>query len=170
MDPFELALLIGAVVAAIICRNDKRALAWIALGSLNFAITTTYARYASPAFPASVFAGICDGWTAILIIVCRRHLWERRLAVVFMAMLLVSFLRTVGLADRFAYVIALEVLNWVALLVVIHPRIMRLADEYMARTNWRGGLARSVHRGAARAYRERQIYRPPRPPASEEAR
>lgn len=161
MDPFELALLVGAIITALVSISDRRALIWIAIGAANFAITTTYARYASPPPPTAFVNGVADAATCLLIITFGRAKWERALGFVFQFMVLVSFARVAGLlADRFFYVVTLELLNWAALFLIGGTHVARLADEWLARSALGSPARRAVHRFAARAF-SRRASRPP---------
>ncbi len=157
MDQWELALLIGAGLTAVISISDRRALLWLALGAADFAITTTYARHAIPLMPAAFVTGMIDSSVALLLITFAQRRWERALGYIFQGMVLVSFVRLTGLlADHFVYVVTLELANWAALLVIGGSAIARLVDAFLARSARGGTFARGFHRLGAMARGPRQ--------------
>lgn len=156
MDPFELALLIGAAITAAVSISDRRALLWIAIGAANFAITTTWARQGHPPPPTAFVTGVFDAGMCLLIITFGRHRWERALGFVVQFMVLVSFARVAGmLNDRFLYVVTLELANWAALFVIGGTHIARRIDESLGRMGLGSPARRAVRYVAARAFAER---------------
>lgn len=156
MDAYEFALLVGAVAAAAASWGSWRRVAWIVVGTVNFAVTTTYARHLS-VLPPALFTGLFDAATVALIYTLARYRWEMALAAVFQVMVLTSLVYlTPVLDDRYIYVVALEVLNWLALVVVAGTRMMEIADDRLAANGWGGLVGPPVHRLSLLARAERK--------------
>lgn len=118
MSNYQIALAIGAIIVSLASiHRDARAVAWVGFGALSFILSTQMWRIVGtgdtwPAF----FAGLLDASVAVFIIAFHKRQWERYLVMIFQGMILVNFAyltRLIG--PHSAYVIALEVLNWVAL-------------------------------------------------------
>jgi len=153
LDQWELALLVGAAVVAAVSRFDHRALLWVALGTVEFALTTIYARHSVPWLPSAFVSGIADAGVAFALITFAQRRWEGALGYVFEFMMMVSFIRLMGLLpDHYVYAVALEALNWVALLLVGGAALLRRVDGYLARSGRRNRVARGVRSLGAVAF------------------
>lgn len=145
MDIFQNALLLGALGAALLCRKDRRALAWIAVGVGNFVLTSFYEAKGMPWHPA--FTGFVDASVCLAIYFFGRFRWEMRLWNVMQLSVLVSILRMVGVIDtHYAYVVALEVCNWLAILVIGGTRALQLVDRYLGWERSYRGAHQRIHR------------------------
>ena len=119
MSEFQLALLIGALAAAIISSNLPRAWLWITCGAISFVASTAYYRFGYPYYPVSTLA--FDGCVCLAIYGNAKERWEIGLFRLFQASVLVSLIYTYLLffaqasAHHTLYVILLESINWLAL-------------------------------------------------------
>ncbi len=124
MNVWQLALLIGAVIAGILVWTDRRSVLWIIAGATSFVVSTAYQRSGMPGWP--VATALCDATLCLLIYIGGRFQWELVLWRVWQTSVLISILYDYGLIpSRYAYVTALEVANWAALLVISGAAIAR---------------------------------------------
>jgi len=130
MDIFQIALLIGALVVAVLNWNQPRALIWIAIGATEFALTDAYFYIAPAWLPHPFVTGVADATLVIVLATYGIHRWERWVRYCFMLSILVSMAYLLGwIPDRTSYAIGLEIANWLALLAIGGAGIARLADE-----------------------------------------
>ena len=149
VDIFQIALAIGALVAAALNYNQPRALIWIAVGALDFVLTAFYQLHAIPQLPHPFVTCLVDGTVVALISIFGRLTWEIWVRRCFMLSMLMSilFLAHQGITTRYVYVTMLEVCNWLALLTIGGTGIMRLIDAGV--DNSLSGLALSRYRCGA---------------------
>lgn len=151
MDQFQTALLIGAIVVAAVNFKQPRALAWIAVGALNFILTDLYFYHAIPWLPHPFVTGVADAFLVILLATFGVHRWERFVRYAFALSVLLSMAYLLGwIPDRTSYAIGLEGCNWLALLIMFGTGVLRLADARADRgfvgSDPRAGLGRYVRR------------------------
>lgn len=150
MSGYTLALLIGAVIVAAINYNLPRAALWIAVGALNFALTSLYfhSGLAPWWLPHAFVTGIADAVTAILLAIFGAHVWERLVRYCFMLSVLISMSMLLGwIPTEYAYRTGLELCNWLALLVMGGHGLLRLADDRgLVEQDARAGARSIVHR------------------------
>lgn len=128
MNEFQAALLLGALVTAALAYRVPRAVLWIGVGAACFAITTAWARYGLPYPPA--FTAACDAAVCLLIYFFGKRRWEMRLWNLFQCSVMVSILYLAGIiGPKWAYVAALELVNWLALLLIAGTAITARAGE-----------------------------------------
>jgi len=117
INDFQLALLIGALITAIISFHLPRAWRWIAAGFVSFAASTAYYRYGLPYSPA--FTLVCDASVCLAVYAWARERWEERIYNIFQLSVLISLLYMSNvIADHWLYIVSLELLNWAALLTI----------------------------------------------------
>ena len=156
MDGYQFALIIGAGITGLVSLGDRRALAWLATGAADFVATAMYFHY----HPTSEFhpfiAAMADAFVCILIDIYGWHRWEMKLWRIFQASVLVNLLRLSGIVpDHTFQAIALEALNWAALVVIGGPRIMRHADGFLAKIAPHSAIALRFHRLVHTVYAKR---------------
>lgn len=152
MSPFEAALLATAVVAGLINFNHLRALAWLTAGIVNYLVTSAYFDGGFPLHP--FFTACADATVCLLIFFHGRVRWELPLFTVFQFSVMVSFTKLIGLPDDYLYALLLELVNWVALFILIGAGTARLADAIMGEHGRRARgdyLRRLVHSVSAPA-------------------
>jgi hypothetical protein len=129
VNKFQAALMIGAALTALISINDRRALLWILVGVADFVLTTGYQRSGLTTPPYPWVAGLADGCVCLALILSWKYRWEKYLFLIFQLSVLVSLLRIVGLIDtNYAYVTALEICNWLALLLIGGTHLLERVD------------------------------------------
>lgn len=117
MNSFQIALLIGATITALISSHLPRAWLWIGCGAVSFIASTAYARYGLPYPPAFTLA--CDAAVCLAIYGLAKEKWELLAYDVFRLSVLISLLHLFGaIESHWLYVVALELCNWLALLVI----------------------------------------------------
>lgn len=133
MNEFQIALAIGAVIAVAVAWRVPRAAMWILAGAMSFIASTAWARYGMPYPP--VFTGLCDAAICLGIYFFGKSAWEMRLWRLFQASVLVSLLYFVGvIGPHWAYIVALEAINWLALLLIIGFGVV---ERYGNAARWR---------------------------------
>lgn len=117
MNEFQIALMIGAALVALISIREPRALLWIGAGAASFVISTWYARINMP-YPEAITA-LCDASICFLLYFAARERWEIYLFILFQGSVLVSTAYLAGvIGPHWAYIAALEGINWLALGVI----------------------------------------------------
>ena len=154
MSEFQVALLIGAVITALISFRTPRAVIWIGAGAASFVFSTAYARVGwgyPPAFTAVLDASIC-----FAIYFSAKTRWEMYLFLLFQGSVLVSTMYLAGIiGPHWAYIAFLEGINWLALGVIGGTSAL----------SWIGNAGRDHHwfvrhlRGADRALHA-EIHKP----------
>lgn len=121
MDQWQLALGIGAVIAAAISWKVDRALLWISVLAANFIVTLSWAYAGLPYQP--VFVGLCDVCVCLLIDRYAKEEYEEKLFLVMRVSVLVSTVEFAGatlfkVESHLVYAIMLECVNWLALALI----------------------------------------------------
>lgn len=156
MNQFQLYLVIGALVATVISLNVPRAWIWILSGAASFAASTAYSRYGMP-YP-SAFGIACDSFVVLAIFHFSKLNYELVLWRIFQSMILINILYLAGLiGPKWAYVVALEVMNWAALLVISGTAISKRVDKHEGGT---GGVGINYLRGARLALQRERANDP----------
>jgi len=123
MNEFQLALVIGAAITALISSRLPRAWLWIALGAASFALSTAYARFGLPHAPAFVLS--CDAAICLFIYFCGKEVWEERIYNIYQLSVLISLLHMSNfIGEHWLWVVILEGLNWSALLLISGTAIL----------------------------------------------
>jgi len=123
MNEFQLALVIGAAVTALISSRLPRAWLWIALGAASFILSTAYARFDLPYAPAFVIS--CDAAVCLSVYFWGRERWEENLYKIYQLSVLISLLHMSNfIAAHWLWVVFLEGLNWSALLLISGTAIL----------------------------------------------
>ncbi len=117
MSVFQIALLIGALVTAVLSWHLQRALLWIFAGAASFVLSTAYARYGLP-YPAA-FTAACDVAVCLLVYFFANLKWEMGIGYLFQGSVLLSIGHLIGVIEPHrSYVMGLEGVNWLALLFI----------------------------------------------------
>jgi hypothetical protein len=117
MNEFQIALLIGLCIIGLISSKLPRAWLWLACGTTSFVISTAYARFGLPHPPA--FTLVCDASVCLSVYFFGKERWEENLWRVFQLSVLISLLYMSNfIADHWLYIVALEILNWAALVLI----------------------------------------------------
>lgn len=128
INDFQLALLIGALITAIIASSLPRAHMWILGGSLSFIASTAYYRYGYPHYP--LFTLACDGLLCLAIYALAKERWELWLMRLFRLSVFVSLIYSSLLfyspsfANHYVYVVVLEFINWGALALIAGTKVL----------------------------------------------
>lgn len=127
MSGWAWSMIAGFAAAAIINRDNRRALCWaIALG-VTFVVGVLWFDCGLPYHAA--FAGFCDLAVALAIYAFGRMQWEVTLFHIFQFSLLVNILAHFGiLADPALHGAILEACNWAALIVISGTRILEAVN------------------------------------------
>jgi hypothetical protein len=134
MSVFQLALCVGAVVAALLAWKVERSWLWIAAGVASFVASTAWARYDLPLPP--LFTALCDASVCLLIYGLARQRFELILFQLFQASVLVSIVflslqfLSPGAAHHAVYVSILEAINWAALALISGTGIIKWISVY----------------------------------------
>ena len=128
MHWYQTALAIGAVIACVVAWNVPRAVIWVALGALSFVVSSWWHDAGLPygaAFGAATNVAIC-----LLIYAIAELRWELRLWNCFHLMIVLDLLSLTGVVkSHYDFAVALELANWLALLVVIVTGITERAGR-----------------------------------------
>lgn len=158
MSLFELALLAGLIVVAIVSWGSVRAWAWLGIGASNYIITSLYYAYRLPAHP--FFTLLIDAFVCFALIVKWEYRWEAVLCWVFGVSVAIDLARLFSLIDSHAYATGLELANWAALLTIGGPRILELADAGLDSAGHRSRHLRGAHRFLAASRSPETQWRP----------
>lgn len=151
MNAWQAALAVGAIMTAILVRDDRRALGWIALAALVFVASTAWQRAGLPYHAAAT--GLMDAGQCLAIYFLARHTWELLLWRVWQLSLLISIFDLAGaIPGEATYVAALEACNWLALILIGGTAVARRVDDMDPNRRPVGGL-----RGAVRALRAPRV-------------
>lgn len=117
MHWYQSLLLAGAVIAGYLAWNVPRAILWISLGALSFVASSWWHDAGLPygaAFGAATNVFIC-----FMLYAYALQRWEMRLWNVFHGMILIDLLYLSGVVrSHYDFAVALELANWLALLVI----------------------------------------------------
>lgn len=159
MDPAKWALVYGAVTIALLSWRVRHSWLWIGFGAMNFALTAGYEKFGFPMPP--FFTAMCDAAMCLAIFRYAEQQWEIWLFRLFQGSVLagiVYFVMAHVIGDtsgHLAYVIVLEIINWLALLTIGGTAVLERAGGH-------GSLAHALlGRRVSRAHR---AVRAPREP------
>jgi hypothetical protein len=125
MNEFQIALLIGAVIASFLSLRLPRAQLWILTMAAAFIFPTVWQRADLPFHPAITLG--CDAGVCLAIYFLGLEKWEIGLYRIFQASVLTSLIFLAGPLEVFGavfhmgnygYVVLLEAWNWLALLLI----------------------------------------------------
>ena len=116
MHPYDLPMIIAAVLAFIASSHIPRAWRWIIFGAASIIASRLY--WAAELPHPSFVAAMCDALVCIAIDKWAREEWEQKLYRVFQAQVLVNLIFHVGIGTQFIHAISLEILNWTALGII----------------------------------------------------
>lgn len=151
ISEFQLALIIGALVTAIIARKLPHSWLWISAWALSFVASTAYFRLGLPYYPIATL--FFDGCLSIAIYGKARERWELLLMRLVQCSILISlvysyllfFQKTV--AHHWLYIVLLETVNWAALALILGTaaldRIRANGDS--SAHHWVSGLYRHLN-------------------------
>jgi hypothetical protein len=136
MSEFQAALLIGLIVTGLISSRLPRAWLWLACGLASFVVSTAYARYGLPHAPAFTLA--CDATVCLAVYFNGREQWEiSGIYRIFQLSVLISLFRLSNIiVDQWIYIVALELLNWAALLLISGTSILDRARAHEEHSDW----------------------------------
>ena len=118
MSVFELALLIGAFIAAAASRFELRVVLWIAAGVADYVVSSAYYALGLPFHP--FFTAMADCSVCLAIYFLARYRWELWLWRAFQLSVAVSILQMLRLLPgAYAYALMLEICNWLAIFVLM---------------------------------------------------
>lgn len=124
MNRWQMALLGGAVITMILSTRLNRAALWIFAGGVSFILSTAYARHGLPYPPFATM--MCDAGVCLAIYFLADRQWEIWLFRIFQASVLVSLCYLTGLiGPHYWYITILEVLNWLALVLIAGTAILQ---------------------------------------------
>ncbi len=131
LEWYHTALVVGACIAAILAWNVPRANLWLGLGALSFVVSSwwhTAGLPYGPAFGAATNLAIC---AALYAWAERRY--ELRIWNAFHLMIVIDILRMTGfIKSHYDFAVALEVANWLGILVVGATGILERAGDGIA--------------------------------------
>jgi hypothetical protein len=134
VNVYQVALAVFAAVVVVVTWNLPRSVFWISLGALSFIASTAWARYDFPMEP--FFTAVCDAAVCLAIFFLAQLKWELMLFRLFQASVLIS-LTYYGLtvfwpsvASHYVYVTLLEIINWLALLLIFGTGIIQSAGVH----------------------------------------
>lgn len=131
MHWYQGVLLAGAVIATVLAWNVPRAVLWIALGALSF-ITSSWWHDAGLPYGAA-FGGATNFAICLALYAWAQQRWELRVWNCYHLMLLIDILYLMGfIRSHYDFAVALEIANWLALLVIGAAGIAERAGHGMA--------------------------------------
>lgn len=146
MNVFQIALLIGAVITALISYNLPHALLWICLAGANVVVCDIFYSYDLP-YPAA-FTLAADALLCLLIHWLATEKWEIGIYIIYCISVLVSVLKLWGaLPSDYIYRTLLECINWAALFLITGTAILGKvgASGSFFSYNWRGYVWGAYH-------------------------
>lgn len=122
INDFQLALLIGALITAIVARKLPHSWLWISVGAMSFVASTAYYRLGYPYYPLATL--FFDGCWSIAIYGKAKERWELLLMRLVQCSILISLVYSYLLffqetaAHHWLYIALLEAVNWAALAMI----------------------------------------------------
>ncbi len=148
MNIWQTALLIGATVVALFTWQVERAWLWILAGAASFILSAWWEANGLPLHPA--VTALCDTAVCVLIFFMARHWWELGLYRLFQCSVLISItylgltMWTGNTNFHYAYIVALEAINWLALMLILGVGFMQgVVDSGVLRDT---GSSGAIHR------------------------
>lgn len=132
MSIYQLSLLVGAAVAALVAWGNWRAIGWLAALQISIAVSVAYWKSGLPYGEA--VAGGCDAAVCLGIYFFGKYLWEMwvwRLAQLMLLVNLCYLAGNVGIfynIDHDVYSSILEVINWIAIASIGGTAILNRVD------------------------------------------
>lgn len=116
-----IALLIGALSASFVLRDNLRGILWLGLGQLVFWTNILYWDLSLPL--PMLFVAICDASIVYAIYVYGKEKWEEWVMLIFVGSILTSFAAQAMVIinegfNIYSYSWALYILNWIAVIIV----------------------------------------------------
>ena len=135
MNGFQIAIMVGAAVTAIVSWNLPRAFLWISFGTIvAIACDVAYA-YKLP-YPEA-FTLACDALMCLVIHWFAKEKWEMGTFIIFQFSVLISLLRMGSFIDgKDTYRLALELCNWAALIMIAGTAIIGGAGGRVLHDHW----------------------------------
>lgn len=146
MSEVDLWLLAGLGLAFLFARRQPRAIPWLAGLALSYAVSTVYWRSGLPY--AAFIGGICDAIVALAIYFGGKEKWEtglRWLLLVSVSVNLYYLASQYGVVTPIAhnaYATALELINWLALVLIGGSGLLQPAEGANAPAATRGTAGR----------------------------
>lgn len=156
MSIWNLSLLVGALVAAAFSLHNPRALLWIFAAAVDYTVSVVYWRTGLPY--AEFVAGMCDATVALSLYFLAHERWELVVYRLFQISLAVNIFFLAGnlgilpMVSQDTYATILEILNWLALLLIGGIGVAQ----------WVGAPIAAAHRPAGRVDRALRALRSPR--------
>lgn len=143
MSIYEISLIIGAMLTALLSWGNPRGVAWIAAITADLMLSTAYWRAELPY--AEVVTGLCDASICLGIYFVGRYKWEMWLWRLYQASVLISILYLavhvfqVPSIDQDVYSGMLEAVNWIALVSIGTASILQVTgpSNVVAFRPWR---------------------------------
>lgn len=129
MNEFQIALLMGAILTALISGVLPMARLWILAGAVSFVASVIWAGYSMPYPP--FFNVMADAIVCLLIYFGASEKWELKLYNIFQLSILLNLMRLAGVMnDNYLYGVMLELCNWAALaLIAVTAILARMRDD-----------------------------------------
>ena len=151
MNWYQIALVIGAIAVTVLAWNVPRAALWVGLGALS-AIASAWWHDAGFPYPA-VFGAATNLAICFALYAYSQLKWEMRVWNCFHLMIVIDLLYLSGwIYSHYDYAVALELANWLALLIIGSAGIAERAGygptwvfARRARTGWAGVLHRRLY-------------------------
>lgn len=151
INDFQLALIIGALVTAIVARKLPHAWLWISAWALSFVASTAYYRLGFPYYPLATL--FFDGCLSIAIYGKAKERWELLLMRLVQCSILISLVYCYLLffqktaAHHWLYITLLETVNWAALAMIFGTASLdRIrANGGSPAYHWLSGLRGRLH-------------------------
>lgn len=126
MDIWQTALATAALIVGMLVFDNRRALAWLLVGVIDFIVCAVYQQVDPQIVPYPMFTGLVDASVCLGIYLLGRYRWEVWLFRVFQLSVLFSVLRLFEIIDTtYTYVAMLELANWLALFVIGGTHLLR---------------------------------------------
>lgn len=141
MNEFQIAIMAGAAITALIARKLPHAWLWISLGAVNAIVCNYFYHYNLP-YPAA-FTLACDALMCLVIQAVARERWEISIFILYQFSVLVSAARLATVVGIWSvidsegtYRLTLELINWAILFMIFSTAILGGARGYALRSAW----------------------------------